>query len=209
MKNPINIILAIIAIGLLGWVIYQSNSGNNSNTPASTKAEVFDASGSTQIDVEGTDTKIIEKRDANGNLTESGAMLNGLKTGTWVTYHPEQRIKTISSYVGGKLNGIHMELSNRGMVELESFYKDGQLNGNYISFKSGSRKVEERSYKMGQLDGMYRKYYERQNKIQQEISYKNGVQDGPYRFYDEEGNITMEYEYKNGEKISGGIVEKK
>jgi len=208
MKNPINIVLAVIAVALLGWVIYQSSGSGGTNTP-NTAAESFNAAGATVFNVEGSDEKIVETRDANGNLTESGATLNDLKTGAWVTYHPEGRVKTLATYAGGKLNGIYLELTNRGMIELEAFYKDGSLNGKYNVYKSGSRKVEERNYLMGKLHGIYNTYHDRKNQVQKEISYKNGVQDGPYRFYDEEGNLTMEYIYKNGEKVSGGIVEKK
>lgn len=208
MKNPITIILLLIALALLGWIIYQGTASGGSNPP-STTAENYNASGATVFDVAGSDEKLVETRDANGNLIESGATLKDLKTGTWVTYHPEGRVKTLATYAGGKLNGIYLELTNRGMIELEAFYKDGFLNGKYSMYKSGSRMVEQRNYLMGKLHGIYHTYHERKNKVQKEISYKNGVQDGPYRFYDEEGNVTMEYIYKDGEKVSGGIVEKK
>lgn len=205
MKNPVNILLAVVAVGLLGWIIYQ-NAGSSS-APV-TLPEGFDAAGATVFEVDGTDTKMIENRDANGMLKESGALLNGLKTGTWTTYHSDQRVKTISTYVGGKLNGLYMEMTERGMIELQAFYKNGLLEGPYNKYKSGSRKLEERNYLAGELHGVYRKYDDRKNKLQQEIHYKNGIQDGLFRYFDEEGNITMEYTYKDGKKVSGGIVEK-
>jgi len=206
MKNPVNILLGIIALGLLGFIIYKSTGSSSSSTSV---PEGFVTAGATVFNVDGTDTKIIETRDANGKLTESGATLNGLKTGTWCTYHPDQRVKSVATYAGGKLNGLYMEMSDRGVIELQAFYKDGLLNGPYAKYKSATRKLEEREYLMGKLNGVYKKYEDRMGKLQQEIYYKNDVQDGPLRYYDDEGNITMEYEYKNGEKVSGGIVEKK
>jgi len=205
MKNPINLFLIVLILGLVGWNVYKSTGGSGGSS-SSVLPEGYDAAGSTVFDVDGTDTKLIEERDANGILKETGAMLNGLKTGTWTTYHPDQRIKRIASYVGGKLNGPYLELNNRGMIELEATYKDGEYDGLYAKFKSGSRKMEERRYLNGKLHGIYRKYDERKNKVQQEIHYKNGVQHGPLRYFDEEGNVTMEYNYNNGEKVSGGIV---
>lgn len=205
MKNPVNILLVIIVVGLLGWMIYQS-TGKTADAPPSTPESV-NTTGSEIINVSGTDTKLLQTKN-NGLLTETGAMLNDLKTGTWVTYHENQRAKTISSYAGGKLNGLHMELSERGMVELQANYSDGFLDGKYTKYKSGSRVIEERNYKMGKLDGVFKKYNDRKNTVQQEIHYKDGLQHGPLRYFDEDGNVTMEYEYKNGEKVSGGIVEK-
>ncbi len=207
MKNPVNILLALIAIGLLFWVIFKGSNSSSNLPPVAT--EGVNTVGSTVFDVEGTDTKMIETRNASGFLTESGAMLNDMKTGSWTTYHPEERIKTISTYVGGKLNGPYIELTERGQIEIQCFYKDGFLDGKYAKYKSGSRKVETHEYKMGKLDGISRKYYDRKDQVQQEINYKDGLQEGLLRYFDEEGNVTMEYQYKNGEKISGGIVEKK
>jgi antitoxin component YwqK of YwqJK toxin-antitoxin module len=202
MKNPVIIILVSLVIGLIGC----QNAGTS--TSNSVAAEGFNAAGSTVSSIEGTDVKVIETKDANGLLTERGATLNGLKTGTWTTYYSDQRVKTIASYAAGKLNGLYMEINDRGQVELQAFYKDGMLNGKYAKYKQGSRKLEEREYLMDKLNGVFKKYDDRQSKLQQEIHYKDGVQDGLLRYYDEDGNITMEYIYKNGEKVSGGIVEK-
>lgn len=202
--KAINILLGIIVIGLVGWFFMK---GSNDASP-SVSAESFNASGAAVTAVSGSDLQRVETRNDKGELAESGFLKGELKTGTWLTYHPEGRPKSIATYAGGKLNGLYMELNNRGQVELESFYVDGLLNGNYTAYRSGSRITEERQYKMGKLDGVFKKYDDRKNNLQQEIHYKNGLQDGPYRFYDEEGNITMEYQYKDGNKVSGGIVEK-
>ncbi|MFT5764030.1 MAG: antitoxin component YwqK of YwqJK toxin-antitoxin module [Saprospiraceae bacterium] len=206
MKNPVIIILVIIILGLLGWIIYQNSGPSASHSVA---AGAFNATGSTVSAIEGTDVKTIESKDANGVLTERGQILNDLKTGTWTSYFSDQRVKTIANYAAGKLNGIYLELNERGQVELQTSYKDDALNGKYAKYKQGSRKLEEREYLMGILHGVVKKYDDRRSKLQQEIHYKNGEQDGPFRYYDEEGNITLEYIYKNGEKVSGGIVEKK
>ena len=200
----INIVLGIVVVGLLAWM-FMKNSGDAGSTVA---AESFNAAGSTVTAVSGSDLKRVETRNDKGELTESGFLNGDLKTGTWITYHPDGRPKSIATYAGGNLNGLYMEFNNRGQVELESFYVDGLLDGQFTKYRSGSRKLEERQYKMGKLDGVFRKYDDRKNKLQQEIHYKDGRQHGPYRFYDEDGHITMEYEYKNGEKISGGIVKK-
>lgn len=200
----INILLVVVAIGLLGWIFMK---GSSDAADTSVTAESYNAAGAVLTPIPGSDLQRTETRNEQGGLVETGFLKGDLKSGTWLTYHPEGRPKSIATYAGGKLNGLYMELNNRGQVELESFYIDGLLHGQYTAYRSGSRLLEERQYKMGKLDGVFKKYDERRSKLQQEIHYKDGTQHGPYRFYDEEGNITMEYEYKNGEKVGGGIIE--
>ena len=49
--------------------------------------------------------------DVNGSLVEEGFVRNGVKTGTWVKYHPEGKsIKSIASYIDGQLNGVFVEM---------------------------------------------------------------------------------------------------
>ncbi len=203
MKDPINIALAVIVV-LLGFTFYKKMS-NNSDV-ATVAAGPVNAEGYTILDIEGSPVKKLEKYDANNILVESGATLNELKTGTWTTYNAERRVKSISSYLGGKLNGVQLEFNDRGQVELQAFYKDGLLHGNWASFTNGNRKKEERVYNMGKMDGI-NKHYDKVGKLQKEIGFKDDLQHGSYKYYDEDGNVLMEYEYENGEKVSGGIVE--
>ncbi len=205
MKDYINIALIAVIIILIGFTVYKNTGGDSSSNNSSISVGPVDANGYTVIDIEGTSVKKLEKHNENNILIESGETLNDLKTGTWTTYYQEGRIKSISSYLAGKPNGIHIELSDRGHVELQALYVDGQLHENWVSYQNGSRKLEERVYNMGKLNGVNR-HYDRTGKLQKEIEFKNDVQDGIFKYYDEQGNITLEYEYKNGEKVKGGIV---
>lgn len=166
-----------------------------------------DLEGFTSEQVAGSDAVRVTKKDGGDFLTEQGFLVNGAKDGTWTTYHPENKIKIITNYIDGKKNGIHMELTNRGQIELLANYTNDQYDGPYAKYKFG-RPQEEMTYVNGKLDGEMKVYFNSGGKLQKLITYKNGVQDGPLKFYDEEGNVTLEYTYKNGEKVSGGIVEK-
>ena len=147
-----------------------------------------------------------QKMGENNMTLEEGALLNGKKNGTWSTYHPDHgRIATITSYINGKKNGVYLELTNRGQVELRANYKDDVFHGTYATYKFGTRPIKEMNYNMGKLDGFYKEYHNN-GKLQKEVGYKNGVQDGPFRQFNDEEKLIMEYEYKNGEKISGGVV---
>ena len=204
MKDPINIALVVIIILLLGFTIYKNTSGTSSGND-SVAASSVDAEGYSTLEIEGTPIKKLEKLNESNDLVESGETLNDLKTGTWTTFYPDGRVKSISSYLAGKLNGVQINLTDKGHVELQAMYKDGLLNGNWTTFQNGSRKKEERFYIMGKLNGI-NKHYDRTGKLQREIGFKDDVQHGIFKYYDEEGNVTLEYEYKDGEKVKGGIV---
>lgn len=178
------------------------SSSDNSGIPEGP----VDANEYTVIDIAGTSVKVLEKYDEKNILIESGETLNDLKTGMWSTYYADGRVKSITSYLAGKLNGVQVNFSDRGHVELQAFYKNDLLHGNWTTYKSGSRKIEERVYLLGNLEGINR-HYDKSGKLQKEIGFKNGVQHGIYKYYDAKGNITLEYEYENGKKISGGMVE--
>ena len=180
--------------------------GNNSSSSNSGPVSA-DLAGYTLIDFPGTSVQKARKVDGAGIVLEEGEVLNGTKSGTWVTYHPkENRIKTITSFINGKKNGVHMEMNNRGQVELQCFYVEDILDGKWAKYKFGSRKEKEVNYKMGKFDGIYKEFHTN-GKLQKEIHYTNGIQNGPFRQYNDQAQMIMEYEYKNGEKISGGVVQ--
>ena len=206
MKNSLNIALIVIVVLLIGLNVYKKSSGGDADSSApSVTAGPVNAEGFSTIEIDGSPVKKLEKYDENNVLIESGETLNDLKTGTWTTYYTDGRVKSISSYIAGKLNGVQVNFTDRGQVELQAFYKDGILHGSWTSYNNGSRKKEERMYNMGKLDGINR-HYNRVGKLQKEIGFKNDLQHGVFKYYDDDGNVTLEYEYENGEKVKGGIV---
>lgn len=153
-----------------------------------------------------TDCQVAEKRDAAGNIIENGIVSNGKKDGSWMTYYTDDRghIKTLTNYIKGVKNGIHIEFNNRGQVEKREAYINDQLHGMVAVYKLG-RPSTSTEYKYGQLHGKHIEYYQGGG-IQKLVEFKNGKQDGILRYFDEDGKITLEYVYKNGEKVSGGMI---
>lgn len=149
---------------------------------------------------------LAQKMGNDNIILEEGALLNGTKNGTWTTYHPDNgRIATLTSYINGKKNGVYLEFTDRGQVELRANYKDDIFNGKYASYKFGTRPIKEMNYKMGKIDGFYKEYHNN-GKLQKEVGYKDGIQDGAFRQYNDEEKLIMEYVYKDGKKVSGGVV---
>ncbi|MEM1323845.1 MAG: toxin-antitoxin system YwqK family antitoxin [Bacteroidota bacterium] len=148
------------------------------------------------------------KKDENGNLVEEGTVINGQRSGTWITYHPDEaseRVKTITTYTNGVKNGTFVELNDRGQVIVQCFFNNDQYDGVYSKFKFGSRKEKQISYKNGVLDGLYTEYHDN-GKLRKEVPYRNGKIHGKLRNFNDQEELVLEYEYQNGEKVSGGIV---
>jgi antitoxin component YwqK of YwqJK toxin-antitoxin module len=143
---------------------------------------------------------------ASGTVTEVGYVLNGCKTGSWSSYFPEDgKIKSVTNYLDGALNGPTIVFSSRGQLEKVTTYTNNELDGKYAEYNYG-KVLKEMDYKNGVLDGYVREY-DRTGKLQKETQFKNNKVDGTLRHFNEEGEVVLEYEYKNGEKIKGGIVE--
>ena len=158
--------------------------------------------------VEGSDSEYAILNNPDGGIYAEGMVKNGMQDGIWIVYFDEDgsenRIKTISNFVNGKLNGPYIEMNNISQMEKRITYLNNQIHGLYSEYKFG-RPLKEFFYKNGILDGISKEYNDR-GKLLKETSYKDGQLHGSIKQYDEDGNIVLEYEYKNGEKISGGIV---
>ena len=179
----------------------------NSGTSSAAVPQTIDGANYLVEQLPGSTTQLVSQQDASGEVIETGQMINGLKTGTWLTFNPEKKAfpTTLTTYVDGIKNGPYFEFNDRGQIDLTANFKNDQYHGYYAKYRF-SRPEETREYKDGQLHGVHRKYFQRDGKIQQEMTYANGQLEGPYRFYNEEGAITVEYMYKNNEKVSGGII---
>jgi len=192
--------MRLISFTILIICLY-SCGGSNQSAPA----ENIDLTGFTQNDF----GDVIEtvKLDKDGEYAERGFMRNGKRNGVWLTYHPgKKRIRTMTTYIDGVMNGPHLEMSNRGQIETKVNYINNQYHGVYATYKNG-RAIKEMEYDNGVLTGVYNEYDSRGN-LQKETHFKDGKPHGKMIFYDED-KIIMEYEYKNGEKVSGGMVESK
>lgn len=175
-------------------------NGNGSATKGS-----GDFSAYTLESIPGSDVQKAVKKE-NGVLQEEGFVRNNQKTGMWVTYFPDQKVKSMTSYVDGVKNGLSVKMSDRNQLETQTPFLNDQLHGRKVKYGFNRKEEQVANYAHGQLDGAS-KTYDKQGVITREIHYKAGQLHGPNVFYSE-GVKTMEYEYKNGEKISGGIVPK-
>jgi len=174
---------------------------------AQEEQEVFDPNSFVLYDIPGSEIKRAVRRDSTGALLETGFLDGDVRVGAWTTYPSDTGMpwKQIT-FIDGKYNGLYLEYTTRGQVNLIANYKNNLLHGFWGKYNF-SRPVILANYNEGQLDGLYKKYHPNKNNVLQEvIEYDNGEIDGKYRYYNEEGKMVMEYDYKNGKKVGGGMV---
>lgn len=156
----------------------------------------------------GGGAQLVTYQDQAGNYVVKGQVLNGVRNGTWTTFHEgTNKIKYITTYVNGQKNGIEILMNDRGQIEARTEYKNNELHGLSAKYQLG-RPTEETTYGDGIFDGPY-VIYDKGAKVQRKGSFKKGKQHGTLQYFNEQGEVTLQYEYKNGEKVSGGIIEKK
>lgn len=184
----------------LPLVLIVSACGSGGNGPS------FDLKGY-QTESIGGGAEYAKFMDQNAWPLSTGHVINGVRNGIWLTYHPNTyRVKTSTNYINGQKNGPEFHFSERGSLESQIGYRNDVLHGLSATFRNG-RTTGETNYANGQMHGPFSVYDESNGKIQRSGFFKNGVQDGELFFYDDRGNVTLKYVYKDGEKISGGIVE--
>jgi len=135
-------------------------------------------------------------------VLEEGDVLKGQRHGTWLTYYPDGKIQTITSYLNGKKQGPEIQIDNSGYITTKSPYVQGNLHGEFKGYTRG-RITDRRNYAGGKLHGLKQRYYP-SGTIMEESYYVNGTIDGEARWYNQQGEITIKYTYDNGELVDDG-----
>ncbi len=208
MSKSITINSLILVILLSLTACKENNSKKAAYSPSPTIANSADKLISngyqvTNINSKGLEIWVKSKDTENGSrFLEEGTVLNGLKEGSWITYHDDKLnlISSIANYNKGILDGAFTKYESNGVVTDIKYFVNGVQEG--ISKKYEKARLSETAYyKNGKLNGPRKTYYIKQNKIKIESNYINGKRDGIERYYDEEGNISIEYKYKKGVRL--------
>lgn len=87
--------------------------------------------------IPGSDIQFAHQADSAGTAIQEGYVLNGKKTGEWISYTPDGDIQIINHYVDNQLEGTQLQMGFRNQVDLKSTYRSGQLNGPWVRYKFG------------------------------------------------------------------------
>jgi len=190
---------------LIGASVYFSCDQSTPATQGSSSQ--INLTGFSETQIPDSDALIVTKKDGSDKMIEQGIIRHGQKDGPWTIFHENESIKSLSSYVNGRLNGAYLEFNNRGQLEKRVEYLDNQYNGLFGEYKYG-RPLKEITYVNGIQNGPFRVWND-MGKLMQTGSNKNGNLHGTLDYFNDEEELIMSYEYKNGEVVSGGLIEKK
>lgn len=139
----------------------------------------------------------------NGEITiEEGDILSGQRHGMWISYFPDGRIKTITSYQNGIKQGPEIQFENSGYVTSKTPYFNNKIDGEYQFYQRG-KVIERKNYADGKLNGLVQKFYPK-GSIMEESTYVDGIIDGEAKWYNQEGEVTIRYTYDMGELVDDG-----
>jgi antitoxin component YwqK of YwqJK toxin-antitoxin module len=138
-------------------------------------------------------------RGTGDNFRTEGTYREGRREGTWIEYHPNGRVSTITGYVGGKKEGLYMAFNEHGSTLVTCTYHNNMRHGVYKTW-SGSVLKEIKNYNSDKLEGITKSYYD-DGTLQEEGQFINGQREGISRWYDSKGKLSIEYEYRNGELV--------
>ncbi|MXV50404.1 hypothetical protein GS399_05415 [Pedobacter sp. HMF7647] len=81
------------------------------------------------------------------NLRESGFFKDGLKSGNWMNWYENGRLKDLVGYVGGLKEKRYFRYDTAGIMVESGVYKAGKLNGKQVVFEGGKQTIT--MYKAG------------------------------------------------------------
>lgn len=130
------------------------------------------------------------------SLQGEGLYHAGKREGTWIEYHSNGALKTITTYVDGKKEGLAVELNQNGQLVRKWYHHADLKHGEYREYNYSNVR-EECFYQNDKLEGLVKIFYEN-GKPMEEGNYKNGTRHGVSKWYDQNGNLSISYEYDNG-----------
>ncbi|MCB0516389.1 MAG: hypothetical protein R2798_02965 [Chitinophagales bacterium] len=166
-----------------------------------TPKETTKGGGWTKTPLEGQDgwEKAVSK-DQMDKLVEEGYLYNGEREGQWITFHVRNGLPaTVTNYHAGKKQGVSLQLSDMGNLDVMMNFTNDALDGNRIVYKH-SRIKEESFFVDGKLEGDRRIYYD-DGKLMEEGTFKNGEREGVSKWYNQAGEVTIETKYRNGKAV--------
>lgn len=172
-----------------------------------------------------SNTNVFRAEYSTGELHEKGQFDKEEKTGKWLSYYKNGKVKAVKFYKNGLYNGKWVSYYQNGEIESIENYKNSNNHGKFIAyFKDGTLKgklnfinnVEDGKY-ISMLDknkliakGKYRKgdkvgewiinKYDKEDNLIKSEKYFDDKLHGNAKYYGEHNMLSSEGSYNNGEK---------
>ena len=149
------------------------------------------------------DWEFIQVRNNNA-VTMEGNRHKGIMEGVWTDYWDNGYPHYVTTYIAGTRDGLHLEMTRNGIIELLENYKNGLLEGPRRTYSNGYAVSEEVYYSEGKKNGNYMIRYASGQK-KESGTYNNDHYDGQVTWYYENGQKAAEYNYRQG-IIDGNVT---
>lgn len=139
--------------------------------------------------------KYTEFKYADGSISSSGFLVDGLPDGYWRTFYPGGLIKSEGKRTQFELDSVWTFFNTVGSVTERISYEKGKRNGNTEKYKNEVL-FERCQYLRDTLQGICEEFQD--GILFQEIPFENGMQEGKGFSFDGEGNISTLLFFKDG-----------
>ena len=127
----------------------------NSNEPMIVETDEIglkpDVTISNTIPTEGMEDGPFEQFYPNGVLQVEGMVVNGKRSGQWVSYHPAGNKQSENSYTNGVLEGKTVVYYPSGQIMYIGYFSSGKNDGQWLYFDEEGTLTKEVLYKNGAL----------------------------------------------------------
>ncbi len=128
----------------------------------------------------------------------NGFYLNDQKDGCWTAHSTDGKLLRVEHFNKGLLDGIMVEIDQRGYLVGESYYVNNLIEGTAKRFFYGTYPASSIDYVHGKINGKKKIYYENSpGKVMEDSEYKDDIKNGPSNFYLINGDPIAEYTYVN------------
>ncbi len=152
------------------------------------------------------DTAKAQFYDEKGNLISEGIYSGHKKTGKWIYYKNNIKVKE-ENFKNDSLHGLQILFWDNGQIYDEKLYDNGMQTGYWKKYYKNGKPFLKAVIVNGKMEGPMLRWY-KTGQIEVKGQYKNDLKDGVWTFYGEEGEKDT-ITYKNGHDINEAAVEKK
>lgn len=137
--------------------------------------------------------KVEAQWNPDGSVSR-GRMVDGQKSGLWVTYSQQRAPMRMEEYKNGQRHGFFMENDEHGHPLMEGWFFEGKPVGKHMQFIHGTL-IREMDFD----SSLIKEFYE--NGVTKRAgTLKDGVPDGKMTQYYENGTVLAENQYVAGKK---------
>ena len=149
--------------------------------------------------------ELVEKRDENGNLTESFQIdkESGFIEGVHYSYYSDGKVEQQTDYKENKINGKRTLFYENGDTLIIETYKDGKYAGLYKSFHPNGVLESRGNYESGMMNGKWDFFYDN-NQLKEAVEFQGNEENGPFIEYHKNGKIKAKGTYKTTEQNIDG-----